>query len=92
MLCVISGLGIVKYDVGVFTGNERGSGTDANVFITIYGANGDTGKRQLTQKGRNLFEKGQQDNFHIEAVDLGKNFNSECALDSFHVSSTLRLN
>ena len=66
------GLANVKYDVAVYTGSEFGCGTNANVFITIYGANGDTGKRALTQKGRDLFERGQKDDFQIEAVDLGK--------------------
>jgi hypothetical protein len=73
MLCVAAGLGNVKYDVAVFTGNESGCGTNANVFITIFGTNGDTGKRPLTQRMRDLFERGQQDNFQLEAVDLGTN-------------------
>ena len=55
----------------VQTGNEFRCGTNANVFITIYGTNGETGKRPLTQSGRNLFEKNQKDNFELEAVDLG---------------------
>lgn len=36
-----------KYKVHVFTGDVKGAGTDANVFITIYGQYGDTGERQL---------------------------------------------
>jgi hypothetical protein len=70
-LTAVKSLGTVKYDIAVFTGNEKGAGTNANVFITIYGRNGDTGKRPLTQKLRDLFERNQQDNFQIEAVDLG---------------------
>jgi len=55
----------------VQTGNEFRCGTNANVFITIYGASSDTGKRPLTQSGRDLFERNQKDNFELEAVDLG---------------------
>ena len=67
----LSDLSNVKYDVAVYTGNESGCGTNANVFLTIYGTTGDTGKRALTQKFRDLFERGQKDDFQIEAVDLG---------------------
>ena len=56
----------------VVTGDERGAGTDANVYITIYGTNGDTGKRELKQKFRDLFERGRTDKFQVEAIDLGK--------------------
>ena len=45
-------------------------GTDANVLITIYGENGDTGKQILDGPGNN-FERNQVDEFGIEAVDLG---------------------
>jgi hypothetical protein len=72
LLLLSSGLANVKYDIAVYTGNESGSGTNANVFITIYGTTGDSGKRPLTQKFRDLFERNQTDNFQIEAVDLGK--------------------
>ncbi len=64
-------LGVVKYEVVVVTGDVKHAGTDANVFIVIYGSNGDTGKRPLTQKFRNLFERNQTDKFMLEAVDLG---------------------
>ncbi|XP_048241483.1 lipoxygenase homology domain-containing protein 1-like isoform X2 [Haliotis rufescens] len=62
----------VKYEIIVHTGNVKGSGTNANVSITIFGENGDTGKRPLKQKFRDLFEKNQTDKFEIEALDLGE--------------------
>uniref|UniRef100_A0A3Q2H4G9 Lipoxygenase homology PLAT domains 1 n=1 Tax=Equus caballus TaxID=9796 RepID=A0A3Q2H4G9_HORSE len=62
----------VKYEVIVTTGYEPGAGTDANVFITIFGANGDTGKRELKQKMRNLFERGSTDRFFLETLELGE--------------------
>lgn len=61
----------VKYEAIVITGDEKGSGTDANVFITIFGTNGDSGRRQLCQKFRNLFERGQTNRFILELLDMG---------------------
>lgn len=54
------------------TADTSHAGTDANVSITLYGSNGDTGQRQLTKKRVNLFERGKTDDFKIEALDLGQ--------------------
>ena len=45
----------------VVTGNVSRAGTDANVFLTIHGENGDSGERQLSKSetNRDKFEKGQ---------------------------------
>eukprot|EP00794_Sanderia_malayensis_P016965 gene16965-18674_t len=61
----------VKYDIKVYTGDVKKAGTDANVSIVIYGEHGDTGKRQLSKKFRDLFERNQIDDFQLEALDLG---------------------
>lgn len=61
----------VKYEIIVITGDVRGAGTNANVSITLYGTTGDSGKRELTQKFRDLFERKQTDKFEFEALDLG---------------------
>ena len=64
---------MVDYKVQVYTGTKRGSGTDANVQINIYGSLGDTGIRMLSHSTthRNMFEAGHMDEFYIRAVDLG---------------------
>ncbi|XP_056399217.1 lipoxygenase homology domain-containing protein 1 isoform X2 [Hyla sarda] len=62
----------VKYEVIIVTGFEKGAGTDANVFLTMYGSNGDSGKHALKQKMRNLFERGKTNRFYIETLDLGE--------------------
>ena len=43
------------------TGTLKGSGTDANVFITLFGSKGDTGEHQLreSQTNKNKFEQGK---------------------------------
>lgn len=53
-------LAVNTYEVCVFTGNMLGAGADANVFINIYGKNGDTGERFLSNSDNiNKFERGQ---------------------------------
>lgn len=47
------------------------TGTDANVFIQIFGEHGDSGEQKLSG-ARNCFERGQRDEFGFECVDLGK--------------------
>lgn len=49
------------YEVHVLTGSVWGAGTDANVFLSIYGiGRGDTGERQLKRSNNlNKFETGQ---------------------------------
>lgn len=52
---------MVKYTVEVYTGKKSSAGTDANVFLCIFGELGDTGRRHLTNSSTNInkFEKGQ---------------------------------
>lgn len=53
-------LTVNTYEVCVFTGDMLGAGTDANVYINIYGENGDTGERLLWNSDNiNKFERGQ---------------------------------
>lgn len=89
-------LAAVKYEVVVITGDLPGAGTDANVSIIIYGTNGDTGKRPLKQRFRDLFEKNQIDKFQIEALDLGKTqycyFGLKLAVTLFFLSKALLSN
>lgn len=70
-------LPLVNYKVEVHTGTKAGAGTDADVFINLFGEWGDTGERWLHKPdsrsgkhNRNLFERGQVDVFNIEAVQL----------------------
>ena len=37
------------YDVFVYNGNRWAGGTEANVFLTIFGTAGDTGSRKLNK-------------------------------------------
>ncbi|RLV99983.1 hypothetical protein DV515_00009258, partial [Chloebia gouldiae] len=66
-------LEVHTYKISVFTGDIYGAGTDANVFLNIYGDLGDMGERKLSKSETNFnkFERGQEDLFTIQAVDLG---------------------
>ena len=59
------------YRVKITTGNDDYAGTDANVYITIYGTLCNSGERLLDNADDN-FEKGKIDTFQIESRDLGK--------------------
>ena len=60
----------VDYEIQVETGDKRFAGTDADVFITLYGKKRSSRKYQLTKKGTNLFEGGNTDVFHhLKQVD-----------------------
>ncbi|KXZ51726.1 hypothetical protein GPECTOR_11g173 [Gonium pectorale] len=60
-----------QYMVVVVTSDRFGAGTDANVFIDIFGQGGlSTGRRLLNNKG-NDFERGQTDTFQIAGRDVG---------------------
>ncbi|XP_010127568.1 PREDICTED: oxygen-regulated protein 1-like, partial [Chlamydotis macqueenii] len=65
-------LPVTLYEVHVTTGELWNAGTEADVYISIYGERGDTGSRQLlrSQKSKK-FLKGQTDIFAVEAVHLG---------------------
>lgn len=47
-----------SYKVEVVTGAMRGAGTDANVFVTLFGENGSSGERPLDNDPAN-FERGR---------------------------------
>ena len=47
-----------EYLVDIYTGDKWGAGTDANVVITIFGEDGDSGERTLDNSSNN-FETGQ---------------------------------
>ncbi|XP_010220726.1 PREDICTED: oxygen-regulated protein 1 [Tinamus guttatus] len=65
-------LPVTIYEVHVTTGELWNAGTEADVYISIYGEKGDTGSRQLHRSPKpKKFLKGQTDNFPVEAVHLG---------------------
>ena len=71
LLCLV-----VTWLCVVYTADEHGAGTDANVQLVIYGKNekGESVKSddvKLDNRGDN-FESGQEDQFKIETIDVGR--------------------
>lgn len=60
-----------EYEVVAVTGNEKGAGTDANVFITIFGKSGTTPKLPLKSNRSNVFERSQSDIFKLKTNCVG---------------------
>ena len=65
---------MTTYHVYVHTGNKLGAGTDANVYVVLFGGKDDTGTMFLksSKTNKNKFERNQMDEFVIEAVDIGE--------------------
>lgn len=63
------------YNLSVYTSDVKGAGTDAHVFVKLYGANGDSGDVPLLKSStnRDKFERNRVDKFEVPAVDLGNN-------------------
>ena len=62
------------YHVSVKTGDKFGAGTDANVFLEMFGEKGESGRLPLesAEKRGNKFERDQTDMFRLEAPDIGR--------------------
>ena len=61
------------YKVTVKTSDIRGCGTDANVFIQIFGENGSSDELKLKDSATHMdkFERGQEDIFSFNLLSLG---------------------
>ena len=55
------------------TGEETNAGTDANVYLQMFGENGKTQNFSLREEGdKRRFESGRVDKFLIRTQDVGK--------------------
>ena len=57
------------WNVWLWTSDMRGAGTDANVFMTLYGDKGKTDEVPLGNATDN-FEQGQLDKFKVSSITL----------------------
>lgn len=55
----------------MYTGDVRGAGTNANVFLVMYGENGKSDQFDLRNKSDN-FERAQVDKFKVSYYGGGK--------------------
>ncbi|KAL9979179.1 hypothetical protein ACROYT_G016801 [Oculina patagonica] len=61
----------VVYVIEVYTGDKAGAGTDAHVFVTLYGKGGQAPKTQLISRTDDAFERKKKDVFKIKTTDIG---------------------
>lgn len=60
------------YDVTVQTGWHKHAGTDSSIYVTLYGKNGNSGRKHLNIRNYNDNERGQKSTYTFAApVDLG---------------------
>ena len=70
-----------SYKVNVKTGDVLGAGTDANVFMVIFGEHGDSGELALknSETYKDKFERNHTDVFNFKnLLSLGECFNCTC--------------
>jgi hypothetical protein len=65
---------VTSYEILVFTGDKRGAGTDAQVYITLFGSNGkQTQKIHLKDSNnKNPFEQKETDKFTVQGEYIGE--------------------
>lgn len=73
-----------QWHLWVKTSNDSLSGTDAHVFVCLYGTKGKTDEVELDNKS-DVFEQGNTDEFDIHVSDVGKPYK----LRIFHDDSSL---
>uniref|UniRef100_A0A7S3VHN2 PLAT domain-containing protein n=1 Tax=Dunaliella tertiolecta TaxID=3047 RepID=A0A7S3VHN2_DUNTE len=64
------GQNLTEHTITVYTSDVRGAGTDADVFIELYGDKGVIGQTRLDTAANN-FERNQKDVFKIKGSSLG---------------------
>ena len=72
---------LTTYHIKVFTGSQKGAGTDANVRIMLFGEFGYSGPWILSRPFHDDFERGKIDDFQFEAACLGKLYSIQIGHD-----------
>ncbi|XP_059165226.1 lipoxygenase homology domain-containing protein 1-like [Physella acuta] len=63
---------LVEYKILVKTGNKFKAGTNANIFISLFGSRGTTGRIPLPHQDKNSFERGSKDEFTVTSFNVGR--------------------
>lgn len=62
--------GPICYQISVKTGNKGNAGTNANVFVMIYGQSGRTTVHHLDNRLKDDFERGKTSDFMVSDRDV----------------------
>ena len=65
---------LLEFAIEVHTGKQKMAGTDANVFITLFGSEGFSKKIHLVDPSSNkkCFEKNSIDKFQVQLEGIGE--------------------
>ena len=107
--CVVAGVGEISmqviftplcagvpWQVWVFTSDIKNAGTDADVYMVVYGEKGKSDDIKLENKS-DSFEQGHMDMFKIDTVDVGVPYKIRVWHDNsgiaagWHLDKVLRL-
>jgi len=85
---------VIPYEVVVYTGDKRGAGTDANVFVNVFGGRGDTGDRPLLKSKENFnkFERKNVSWFATLKVEPSGQNRPKCIFDNMALYFECRIN
>ena len=61
-----------NWSIFIYTSNIKDAGTDANVYIQIFGNKAASTQINLEKENENPFEKGNVDKFDYNLPDIGK--------------------
>lgn len=82
-------LPVTEYRIVVQTSDTKGAGTEADVYIRLFGLEGGATNRFLLMNGkRDTFERGCRDEFDVHGRDVGKVTKISVKLDSKTVEAT----
>ncbi|XP_059165225.1 lipoxygenase homology domain-containing protein 1-like [Physella acuta] len=73
---------LVEYKIVVKTGDKLGAGTGSNVFISLFGSRGTTGRIPLAHQHKNSFQRGVQDEFNVSYFNVGRVHSIEIGHDN----------
>lgn len=80
----------VTWYTWIYTSDVRGAGTDANVYLVVYGNKGKSDEVWLDNESNN-FETAQTDNFKIEITDIGRPYKIRIGHDNSNPASAWHL-
>mgnify|MGYP002474298553 CR=1 FL=1 len=66
---------VIEFEINVVTGNQRSAGTDSQVYVTLFGEDGQrTAKLHLKKllNNKNPFERNQTDTFRVKGDYVGE--------------------
>ncbi|XP_059144142.1 lipoxygenase homology domain-containing protein 1-like [Physella acuta] len=73
---------LIGYKIVVKTGDKLAAGTGANVFISLFGSKGTTGRIPLPHHHNDSFQRGVTDEFNVTSFNVGRIHSIEIGHDN----------